>query len=75
MRIGKFKVLEFVVQPGDVEKGLVVPEAITNYLDFLTGWLADGINLALNRKVYHLAYKNVEVALKGSVIKNMAYNL
>jgi len=61
--------------PIDIEKGLVVPEAITNYLDFLTGWLADGSNLALNRKVFHLAYKNIQIALKGSVIRNIAYNL
>jgi len=45
--------------PIDIEKGLVVPEAITNYLDFLAGWLADGSNLVLNRKVFHLAYKNI----------------
>lgn len=61
--------------PNDVEKGLVIPEAITGYLDFLTGWLADGINLALNRKVYDLAYKNIQIALKGSAVKDVAYNL
>lgn len=71
----KAKVLEFTPLEGDVAKGLIIPEALSKYFDFLTGWLSDGINLALNRKVFNLAYKNILIALKGSVIKNTAYCL
>jgi hypothetical protein len=44
-----------------------------NYIDILTGWLTDAFNLELNRFVKDFTFKNIQVSLKGSGIKNIAY--
>lgn len=75
LRLGEAKVLEFKPNQADIDSGRIKPEAITKYFDFLTQWLGDAINLALNRKVLTLSYKNIQAVPQGKVLKPYSYFL
>ena len=71
----KSEILEFKPRKEDVEAGRVYPNEIIKYFGFLTEWLADAINLVLNRKVMEFGYQNIGAILQGKTLKDSVYFL
>ena len=38
-------------------------------------WVAQAVNLELNKKVIGLAYKNIRAVVKGKVVNGVSYNV
>lgn len=59
----------------DVSKGLVLPGALAQNFPELMEWVAQAVNLELNKKVIGLAYKNIRAIIKGKVVNGVSYNV
>lgn len=52
-----------------------MPGALTQYFPELMEWVAQAVNLELNKKVIGLAYKNIRAIIKGKVVNGVSYNV